>query len=1840
MMAFTLVTSAQNMTQLWQQVENANKKDLPREEIKVLQQIADKAKAGRQYGNLLKAEVKLLDAKGRISPDSIQPAIERLDAQMTAQKDEVLKAVYCAVLGRVCGDEERAKEYTAQALANPKLLAKTKAEAYGEIIEKGVDSGIFDNDLLSVVGISLDSYDAMHDYYVSVGNRRAACLSAMWLLERSGRNTDAMAAALDSLLTEYGDLDVAGEVAAMRLQYKIGENTPKERIEFVRSAISRWGSWKKGANLLNAEKQLINPQFRVNIERNQVRPDEAQKIKLEDIRNIKQLTLKIYKLGVNGDTRLSPTNTNDLKQLQAKARLLTDKTIVKRYDKNGQGEAVPEYELQSDEFELCGLPVGVYMIEASADDIPAVRSLYYVSDVFCIGQSNAYNRMRYAVVSATTGQPLPGAKISIFVNRNGTRQLKTTLTCDAKGEVYYDSSGDYSGNIHAYTDTDKAAAASHILGSYYFYNNTKPMEQTFVMTDKALYRPGQIVKMAAVVYENKNNVDNTAVAGKSVTAVLRDANNKVLAEKTLTTDEFGKVSAEFSLPVNSLNGIYSIRVNGAGKSIRVEEYKRPAFTVEFDEVKTSYAIGDTVMLKGRAMTYSGVPVQGAKVSYTIGLKVPFWRYVWNMYHTEASSYSGKLLETGTTMSDENGEFTIAVPISGADANDGIMPLRTMFNIEVNADVTDMAGETHNAVTLLPLSAKQGMLVCDLNEQYLADNLKTITFRYLNALGNNVEKQFKWGFDGEDMKTAVTDGKSIDISAKVKALKSGKHTLLAICEGDTLKQEFTIFRLTDKSPAEYTRSFFYQSAERFARDGSPLTIMLGSSDNDVHVFYSIVSGSGEKGKILEEGTFDISNQYYTRSFKYLPEYGNGIAVSLAWVKDGKCYSYNTNIERPEPDNKLTMQWTTFRDRLSPGQKEEWTLSVKKSDGTPADAQLMATMFDKSLDQLMRYDATFLPINRLTLPMTHWISMWAYPINWWRAKEMKYVTVESPKFSQFYNWVTSPSLFMRRGGILTRNTMMKARGAMLVADAAADMAVEEESVVMMSAKQAAPAYQGLHGFTAGANEAGAEAPVADFDDGASPQGEQVQMRENLNETAFFYPALHTDNDGNITIKFTLPEALTTWRFLGIAHTKDIAVGMLEGEAVAQKEVMVQPNMPRFVRVGDKAQIQARIVNLSELQKSGTATIQLIDPATESVVYTQSTEFAVEAGKTTVATFDYEPTEDAPALLVCKIMASGDGFGDGEQHYLPILPRKERVTKTVTFTQTEPGTKTIDIAKMFETSDKARLTVEYTNNPAWLVVQALPQMATPHNDCSVCQATALYSNTLGQHIASKVPALRSLIAQWNMESGAETSLMGNLAKDGELKDIILNETPWLNDADSEADQRRMLGTYFDENLMEMRKSAAVENLRNLQKDDGSWGWMPRMEGSSYMTTTVADMLVRLNTMTGSQSTTRDMLDKALRWLDKEAVKEVAELKKQQKKRNAVVFPSRRMLQYLYLRSLDNSNVNAETRAAIDYLMPLLKKEIKKQSMYEKAMTAVILQKQGETKLAKEYLQSLKEYTVYKEDMGRYFDTPRAEYSWRDYRIPTQAMAIVALQAIAPDDRQTLAEMQRWLLQEKRTQAWDTPLNSVDAIYAFLCDNSLSTNVEPARITIDGKLLEMPQATAGIGYQKTSMEGTGGATLAVEKTSGATSWGSVYAQFMKPATDVSASGTELSVKREVLVIDGDKRRPLSASDELTVGDRVVVRITITAGRDLDFVQVSDRRAACMEPVTRLSGYKGYHYETPKDNRTDYFFDRMAKGRHVVETEYYIDRAGTYASGTCIAECAYSPEFRAVDGGSKINVK
>ena len=1791
----TMQVAAQTYDNLWKQAEINAQKAQPKSEIAVMKKIIAKASAAKDYGQLLAAETRQMTLWKEISADSLTPNVKRMEAEVLKVNDPALKAVRYAVLGKVYFDmnEKKSQEFFKKALEQPELLARHTSAEYVPLTLKGVDGSSFNNDLLHLIGFEADSKEAylqLYTYYNKLGNRGAACLCAYKLIEKY-RQDDVREVkkskylqTIDSLIQVYQDIPEAGELAVEHFRFMEGatDAKPQDKLNYINYALSRWGGWSRMNELRNAQKRLTEPMFQVLDMPQVLRPGEKAWVQL-NVRNLQNLKISISRLNITADNDYNAQDEATYKMLLKK----TTKLHQKDFSRNYYGR--PDYEEVKDSIEIGGnLPLGAYLMEVTSDNtgIAPQRELFYVSNLAVMIQQLPDDKHRYVVVNATDGQPIAGAKIELydqwygFNMKKDKRTVHARLTTDENGEAYFKN---VDGNVLISTNSDKFTPARDIYLSRTRYYEKKDNETKYqVYTDRAIYRPGQKVHASAISYTVKKGLD-ASVPGKSMELkfVLSDANWKQVAEQKVTTDEYGTASVDFELPKEGKTGQYSISVNGtASEYFRVEEYKRPTFEITFPKVNEKYTWGDTVVVKASAKTYAGVPVQGAKVEYQVTRRNQLWWW--------GAGSAGQLVKTDSCVTREDGTFDVEIPLeaslSGKDEADmsDFMRIARFFNFEVSAIVTDISGESHEGVMSLPLGTKPTILTVNLPKRIEADSLKTVTFAYRNASGMPISCRLKYRIDKGEWKDAEANApvsikeyaSSASSASSSLVWKSGVHQLEAICGQDTLQQKFTLFSMKDTHPVEPTTEWYYQTAKTFPRDGKPVYIQVGSSENGAHIVYSIIAGN----KLLEKGAWELGDSIVTLPFTYKEEYASGIVLNYSFVKQGKCYTRMMSIARPLPEKKLNIAWKTFRNRLTPGQKEEWTLKITTPDGKPAKAQLMSVLYDKSLDQITPHFWNFSLGFYQSLPNCYWEDNLtfrsfclngAYPTKYYDEKQLD-VDKFDGKFFSYYAYMQAVELSKLERSLGGTVEAVRIKKDELVQEEAKVIRIRGSKMTRVAA--AAPSANKVFDVVE---------EMPQFAGGSGSDAGQfldkVQVRENMNETAFFYPALESDNNGNVAIRFTLPESVTTWKFMGLAHDKEMRNGLLVDEAVAQKTVMVQPNMPRFLREGDKSTIVVKLFNSSDKKVSGNARMQILDPETNKVVWQKTQNYSIDAEGSATISFDVQGLKEG--VYINKVVAAGNGYSDGEQHYLPVLSNRELVVNTLPITLHQKGEQNFDLSKLFlnkegkqaKGAEEAKVTIEYTNNPSWLMIKALPAISNPDDEDAISLMSAIYANTITTYIQKNL--------------SLETNRLQN----------------------------------------------QVEKLRKLQNNDGSFSWWKGMKGSRYMTTAVAEMMVRLNAIAGTQKSISKMLTSAINYLSWQTAREVREMKKMEEKKHKVS-PSEQALHYLYILSMDGRKMKENFEQDQAYLLDKMSKMISDFTIYGKARAAVVLARNSQQNAAyrekaDEYLQSVNEYAVYREEMGRYYDTRKALYSWRNYKIPTQVSVIEAMQMLKPNDKQTIEELQRWLLMSKRTQVWDTPVNTVDAVYAFMKGNesNWSRKAENAVLKLDGKLLPMPQDSTTLGYVKTEKPGKA-SKLSIDKKSDYTSWGAVYAEFKQPISEIGSMESGIKVRRVIVPAESQGKGKAQAK----VGEKVKVTLLITADRDYDFVQITDKRAACLEPVNQKSGYQwGIGcYVSPRDYATNFYFDRLSKGMHIVEMEYYVDRKGDYQSGTCTAECTYSPEF------------
>lgn len=1606
---------------------------------------------------------------------------------------------------------------------------------------------------------------------------------------------------------------------AQFLQY---QNNQVERLRIVREGIAGYPRYEGINQLKNIEKEILNASLSLEIAT--AYPGEQQSVKV-NYKNLTGITLQLYKVNLPVTSAVLQNRTTHFESKYARLQR----------EEHFSLKPTTDYLNVDTTLTIQAPQAGIYFLKAVPDGKKGVSdgTLMNVTALKTIYRPLPDGTLELVVVDAVSGQPVSEAEVTIYTEKGGGYSPQQTYQADKQGTLKLDflNSNKYWYNAH--TAADNAMPILNLWKNDYYYKESKRKEVLQLFTDRSIYRPGQTVYVSGLAYEMEK--DSTRVlADKKYTVSLYDANNNETGKVEVRTNGFGSFSGQFVLPSPCLTGYFSLRAADTSVSFKVEEYKRPTFDVTFEPVKVEYQVGDSIEVVGMAKTFAGAPVQNARVHYNISRS---YAWVWRFMGRGSARWEGE------AMTDADGKFSVPVHFE-IDSDRRESPL-WYYTYNIQADVTDGAGETQQANLSLPLGSTSMVLNMDnLPDNLVKEKKLEIKLTAMNLSGEPVDtpvtyqvvemEEQKDGQEKEGRKvlTGTVEANKSFVPEAIYALPSGNYRLKLSAKDTqgrecTASKNFLLFSLNDKRPPFVITDWFYQDGLEFDA-ASPATVYIGSSEKNVYLLYDVFAGN----KRLESKRIELSDSVVSFRFPYKKEYGDGILVSMAFVKDGRLYSHNARIMKPAPEKKLQLKWTTFRDKLRPGQQEEWKLTVLYPDGSPAEAEMLATMYDASLDKI--YSAHKLDFGvdfHYVVPLTYWNTSYMrnaylyvdFPLKRLRAVPLEYSELIIPSTGRMEAMVVgyggSPRATLA-GALKIRGR--SAANAVMNQEAVTDMVLQEEMVETSAQEKV---------------EMGSSEELAETGD--------IQIRENFAETAFFYPQLRTNEKGEVSISFVLPESLTRWKFMGLAHTRNVDYGKIEATATASKEFMLQPNMPRFVRVGDKANIAASLMNLSDKGVKGTVRMELFNPETEKVFYSQKQKFDVKGGETGHVNFTFE-VGDKYAVMACRMVADGDTFSDGEQRYIPVLTDKQWVTETVPLNVNGEGAHIFSLENLFnkhsKTASEQRLTVEFTAHPAWYAVQALPVVANPQNEDALSWATAYYAHSLAACIVKENPRIKQIFDSWKAQSGTKETFMSNLQKNQELKNILLAETPWLTEATNEAEQKQRIATLFDLNTMNSQLAVSVEKLGELQNADGAWSWYKGMQGSRYVTTQVMEMLVRLNALTHQDADSRmqPMIQKGFEYLGKQAAEEYKSMKEAEKKGAVGLRPSEQLLRYLYICVLDG-------KAPVDkkvnqYFIDKLSGEGKELTIYGKALGAIILQQAGKVAEAKLFMQSLMEYSVVTDEMGRYFDTPKARYSWFSYKIPTEVAAMEAIQRITKDTK-AIDEMKRWLLKQKQTQTWETLIATADAVYALMATGAsdLLANTGGVEITLGKEMIRTPVDDA-IGYIKKTVIGDvmNIKKVRVDKEGTGMGWGAVYAQYLESMDQIGEQGNGLSVSRQLY--KGDEA--LNESAPLKVGDKITVRLTVKADRDMDFVQIKDDRAACMEPLQAVSGFRwsnglGY-YQATKDASTQFFIDQMRKGTYVIEYQVYVNRTGEYQTGIATVQSAYAPEFGGHTGGYRVMVE
>ena len=1871
---------AQTYDNLWKELEVLERKDLPKSVISEAMKIYDKAKAEQNVPQMMKAYLTAMQYRSLLTPDSLKVDMNGLEqwASQTGSMED--KAILYSILGEMTmpADVKKGLGYLQASLKDKDRLLLIPVEKLRPMVRVGEASKRYFRDNLynllarraiqimqqyrwqaaakanqtnslpadmtdmdqfvtyqfvpvsdcDLTAAVMQTYQSLLKAYDTETEREGWLLTGIDALNYLYRNfsgnfsNDVCQQELRKWIHTYPAVKTVPEAYLALAQFLQYQNNQVERLRIVREGIAGYPRYEGINQLKNIEKEILNTSLSLEIAT--AYPGEQQSVKV-NYKNLTGITLQLYKVNLPVTSAVLQNRTTHFESKYARLQR----------EEHFSLKPTTDYLNVDTTLTIQAPQAGIYFLKAVPDGKKGVSdgTLMNVTALKTIYRPLPDGTLELVVVDAVSGQPVSEAEVTIYTEKGGGYSPQQTYQADKQGTLKLDflNSNKYWYNAH--TAADNAMPILNLWKNDYYYKESKRKEVLQLFTDRSIYRPGQTVYVSGLAYEMEK--DSTRVlADKKYTVSLYDANNNETGKVEVRTNGFGSFSGQFVLPSPCLTGYFSLRAADTSVSFKVEEYKRPTFDVTFEPVKVEYQVGDSIEVVGMAKTFAGAPVQNARVHYNISRS---YAWVWRFMGRGSARWEGE------AMTDADGKFSVPVHFE-IDSDRRESPL-WYYTYNIQADVTDGAGETQQANLSLPLGSTSMVLNMDnLPDNLVKEKKLEIKLTAMNLSGEPVDtpvtyqvvemEEQKDGQEKEGRKvlTGTVEANKSFVPEAIYALPSGNYRLKLSAKDTqgrecTASKNFLLFSLNDKRPPFVITDWFYQDGLEFDA-ASPATVYIGSSEKNVYLLYDVFAGN----KRLESKRIELSDSVVSFRFPYKKEYGDGILVSMAFVKDGRLYSHNARIMKPAPEKKLQLKWTTFRDKLRPGQQEEWKLTVLYPDGSPAEAEMLATMYDASLDKI--YSAHKLDFGvdfHYVVPLTYWNTSYMrnaylyvdFPLKRLRAVPLEYSELIIPSTGRMEAMVVgyggSPRATLA-GALKIRGR--SAANAVMNQEAVTDMVLQEEMVETSAQEKV---------------EMGSSEELAETGD--------IQIRENFAETAFFYPQLRTNEKGEVSISFVLPESLTRWTFMGLAHTRNVDYGKIEATATASKEFMLQPNMPRFVRVGDKANIAASLMNLSDKGVKGTVRMELFNPETEKVFYSQKQKFDVKGGETGHVNFTFE-VSDKYAVMACRMVADGDTFSDGEQRYIPVLTDKQWVTETVPLNVNGEGAHTFSLENLFnkhsKTASEQRLTVEFTAHPAWYAVQALPVVANPQNEDALSWATAYYAHSLAAYIVKENPRIKQVFDSWKAQGGTKETFMSNLQKNQELKNILLAETPWLTEATNEAEQKQRIATLFDLNTMNSQLAVSVEKLGELQNADGAWSWYKGMQGSRYVTTQVMEMLVRLNALTHQDADSRmqPMIQKGFEYLGKQAAEEYKSMKEAEKKGAVGLRPSEQVLRYLYICALDG-------KAPVDekvnrYFIDKLSGEGKELTIYGKALGAIILQQAGKVAEARLFMQSLMEYSVVTDEMGRYFDTPKARYSWFSYKIPTEVAAMEAIQRITKDTK-AIDEMKRWLLKQKQTQTWETPIATADAVYALMATGAsdLLANTGGVEITLGKEVIRTPADNA-IGYIKKTVSGDvmNIKKVSVDKEGTGMGWGAVYAQYLESMDQIGEQGNGLSVSRQLY--KGDEA--LNESAPLKVGDRITVRLTVKADRDMDFVQIKDDRAACMEPLQAVSGFRwgnglGY-YQATKDASTQFFIDQMRKGTYVIEYQVYVNRTGEYQAGIATVQSAYAPEFGGHTRGYRVMVE
>ena len=1630
-------------------------------------------------------------------------------------------------------------------------------------------------------------------------------------------------------------------------------------------------------SILNRENSILQPNLTIHFE-NHTQSEKSIHL-VAEAKNVSKFSLNIFEVKNDEQNFLKYVANQYEKRLFSAVK----KNLVRKESFNL--ENLNDYKTHKTSLGIKPLPSGIYLVEYVVEG-SIQENFYFIA---------TNSRIIY---SKKNDQKVTDNQLQIVNRENGKSisndNLKIFESADQKTATFYNTKTDQNAVFKFPVSKDQRYYRTYLVlqpatndynlmqvyGDQYYNEPKKGEEKNLsqIFIDRGIYRPGQIVYFKVI--NTKLSMDKESVAvGIKQKITLSDANGEEISSQQFTTNEFGSFHGSFTLPNGKLNGEFSLDVDSdnlnddATKYFKVEEYKRPKFEVTFEPIKEEYKYGQTVELNGKAMMFSGVSLSNATVNYEIKKQNIRWRYFW--WYPRGNDNQNSIL--GEVKTNEKGEFSIKIDLKKDETLEGIQ----IDNYEVNASVTDINGETQSATENVKVASVSHYIKTDDIKDSFTDEQIKVKVETKNYNDQNLKKSyqvklsklqpkeriFRTNFENEiqdlpklskaefiqkfphdyfskeekEWKTqsVILNGeKQSEESLDLGKLSAGNYKLeLFNIEGkDTIK--------TEKTFAVYDKKSLSDSQKPFLKVIHPKTEYQRNEKAKIYVYSAIPdalvkiykqNGNGET--VTEQTSFKNGVLEYEVSFPK-DESIDQINVQFQLVAFNDVKTENINLSIASDKKPLRIETVTFRDKLQPGQKEKWTVKVLGEDKEKINAEVLANMYDQSLDQFAGNSFSWQKLYQQYFMMT------SYGINEnleqksfnRRVPYLKTRNVNVPDFNWFDNGIY--------GDVMYSSAPSPVASAKEMSDS------REIEGVVVTALGIKREKKSLGYATDTVKTQNIEEVKVDLD--------KIAVRQNLNETAFFYPNLLTDKDGNVTFEFTSPEALTQWKLMFLAHTKDARSATLEKSVVTQKEFSVTPNYPRFLREGDELNLQSKLSSLVSKPLSGTAQLQILDAFTNEDISSKfnlnetQKSFELKENGNAVVNWTVKVPNNVSSIIF-KIVAKAGDFSDGEQKAIAILPNRMLVTDAVPIFVKEGQTKTFTLENLAKntstTATNFSNTLELTTNPIWEIMFALPSLKNDTNNSADVVFNKWFADVLASEIFKANPKLKTVFEEYQSKG----LLKSNLEKNQELKQLLLEETPWVLESKNETEQMEKLARLFDANTMRNSINEDWSELQKLQNPDGGFSWYQGYPSSYYNSLYILKSLGKINEwLKGNvadyqSSGQKEMVAKLIGYVDSE-VNKYGQIDKKDVVNNYV-------LDYLDTRNYWEKQypLNTKGKALKNAVIAKAKTEkITSFTFFGLHRLAMLFDDYGMKDISKKFLTYLKETSTDSQTQGIYWKQNLNDWGWYNSKTVNHAGALEAFNKLTPNDEKLIEEMKIWLITQKEVNSWGSSRGTAEVIFTILNSGKSWTSAESDKATIiwGGKELVNPD-TKATGYVKSTLKNEeinkNLGTVTITKPGPGIVQGGLFWQYYEDLDKIKSSESYLSITKElykkVKTVNGEELVKIAENAPLKVGDKVTVRMILNTDRNMEFIHLKDMRAAGFEPLNVISGYEwknnlGY-YQSTKDASTNFYIEYMPKGKYVFEYDYICNASGTFSNGITTLQNYYAPQMNSHTKGTTVTI-